>query len=270
MVPEGTISHPHSRSTGLVPFLSDAWFREARDVTRSLPRLRGLHGRLQFDAASGDQHRRWVQVIEDGRVTQWDVGELPDPDVEVRWRSYEDARGVFFGDINGSDALRLVTVVARHPEGLYEGPAPPLDQYERPELAEAPRIPEATFIAQFDATNTPVGPVSIWASFVDGRVADSGFGPAARPDVVVAGPYRDALRVRAGEITLSEGLRSTKITGGEPVVVMLAGIYESSAYQRAMRACGNVGRALGDLGEVVATDAYQRAMAALANITERS
>lgn len=254
----------------MVPFLSDAWFRDAMSLTASLPRRRGLDGLLQFDAACGDQHTRWVQVIEDSRIRQWELGELAHPDVEVRWRSQDDALGVFVGDLTGSEALGLVTIVERCPDGVYEGPPPPLDQYTRPELAEAPLVPEATFVAQFDASNTPVGPASVWVSFVDGRVADVGVGAADRPDVVVAGSYRDALRVRAGEITVSEGLRSATITGTEPILVMLAGIYESSAYQRAMRACGSVGMALGVLGEVAATDAYRSAMAELASITERA
>src|SRR5829696_1487682 len=99
--------------------MSEADFARARQLVEgSLPERPGASCRLQFDAGA-----RWLLVVQDGRVTAWEPGDLADAEAEVRWAP-EDAAAVLRGDLEGDEAMGRTTVAERWPGGDHVGPPP--------------------------------------------------------------------------------------------------------------------------------------------------
>src|SRR5690348_14838258 len=98
------------------------------------------NARLQFDAGT-----RWSLVVEQGRVVQFDLGDISEADAELRW-SREDAFAIWRRDLRDDDAMRATTAVSSVSGGTYTGPPAPSDFAVRPELHDLPEIPGASLV----------------------------------------------------------------------------------------------------------------------------
>jgi len=225
----------------------------------------GLSGRVQFTCTDGEGDHRWGCVVEAGRMVSMRPGELADADVEVL-QTYDDARLILFGSVDGSEALRRTRVKV---EGAT-GPAPPNDLGERPELDALPELIGATIVSQNELGNGPFGHVSHWIEYVDGRVAAMDLGRRADADVTVSMPYYAMALRRCGELGVLEAVGLGNVTGEFGPLGVLLGINESPEWQRAQKATGRGAVALGAFGEVAATAAFRSALSALLEETDRS
>jgi len=249
-------------------FLSDAWFDRARSLTRDLPEQPGVGCRLQFDAVDGDgAHRRWHQVIVDGRVEAWQPGELADAELELRW-PLDIARRLYTGVLGGTEAMDALTIA--YPAGgeTVTGRPSPLDIDDTAELDELPVIPDATLTTQFQLYAGPFGTLRFWWEFVDGRSTGMAFGDHAEPDVHVRIRFQRMVGVRRGDISVLEALEDGgTVDGGVGPLMLLAGLQESPELLAAGRACGPSGPALAALGLVTDRPEHRTAIAALAAAT---
>jgi len=238
------------------PYLSDDWFAVAREQTTAVLIGRiGLTARLQFEASSAAGPIRWAQVIADGQVVEWRLGDLDEPDVELRldlahaWRLAQQ-------DTDGTAALAGVEVFE---EGLLgKGiPPSPMDLGERPELDDLPVVPGATLDVQYEYSAGPWGNVSFSLSFVDGKVDAMSLGRIAEPDVVAKCSYLQMAQVRRGDIGILDVLADGgTVQGPEGALALLGGISESREFRRAEMACGRSGTTLGALGELHRAPGY--------------
>lgn len=251
---------------GPVTFLSDEWFAAARaltvDVANDRPRT-GVGCRLQYDVSGPDAGRRFFQVVEDGALRRWEPGELDAPDIEVRW-DWEHARRIYRRELDGTDALAATVVAERGPGRDYVGPPSPMELGEQPELANLPRLPDATVAVQYEYPAGPFGHVSFAIAFVDGRVDAMQLGRLPQPDVTVEVPFRVMAQVRRGDLSILEALEHGRVDGKLGPLGLLAGISESPEFHRAELACGASGLALGNLGATLAAPAAQAALDELA------
>jgi hypothetical protein len=248
-------------------YLTDAWFAWARERTAgTLPPRPGIDARLQYDVRSADRRWRWFQVIEDGQLRDWALGELPDAEVEIRW-DLETALAVLRQEIGGSEALAATTIAAPAAGGVYVGPPPPANLGFQRSLAALPHFPGATVAIQVHLWSGPFGEVAYFVSFVDGQLQAQGFGVLPQPDIVVELPYLEYMRYERGDITVLELIAMGRLEAAEGPLVTYAGLLESPPFEEAMRACGPSGVALGSLGEVATTPAYRVALAEIASQT---
>jgi hypothetical protein len=244
-------------------FLSDDWFADASRLLGNVePAAVELDGRVQFTCADDEREHRWGYVIEAGRLVAIQPGELADADVEVL-QTYEDARLILFGKIDGSEALRRTRINAPG----WSGSPPPIDIYERPELDAMPVLTGASLVTQNELSNGPFGHVSHWIEYVDGRVAAMDLGRRAKADVTVSLPYYALALRRAGELSVLEQIELGRVTGELGPLGALLGINESPEWERAQHATGRMGIPLAALGEVAATPSFRSAWAALAEET---
>jgi hypothetical protein len=240
----------------MIPFLSDLWFARAGQIAATLSKPRpDASCRLQYQAA----HHRWVQVIEDGRITRWEPGELLDADLEIRW-SVQDAYRILHRQVTGTEALAETTVANGH----YVGPPSPMDLGQRPELASMPRLPGATLDVQYEHPAGPFGHVSYAISFVDGQVGSMMLGKVDAPDAVVEVPYLAMVLVRLGKLSIYQALERGRVDGQTGPLALLAGLSDSEELHAAERACGGSGLALAHLGEVTSVAEFDEAMRSLA------
>jgi hypothetical protein len=251
-----------------ITLLSDAWFAEARALTVDLAPDRphpGVGCRLQYDVL-GAGGRRFLQVVEDGALRQWEPGELDRPDIEVRL-DRDDARRIYRRELDGTGALSVTIVAERRADGDYVGPPSPMDLGEQLELADLPRLPEATLTVQYEYPAGPFGHVSFAIAFVDGRVDAMQLGRMPEPDATVEVPFRVMAQVRRGDLSILEALEHGRVDGKLGPLGLLAGISESPEFHRAELACGASGLALGNLGATFADPAHQAALDELAKLT---
>jgi hypothetical protein len=244
---------------------SEEWFARARAAADALPRRDGLSCRLQYEASTADGSRRWVQVVEDGRVTRWEAGELEDPDLELHWRG-EDAFAILTGRLGGTDALARTKVL--EPGSADPALPSPMDLADQPELAEMPRLPGADLVTQYRYPRGPFGTVLYVIEFVDGQVDTMWLGEASEPDAMVQVTYRNMALVRRGDIGIYDAIEGGRVDGDIGALGLLAGLSETPAFHRAELACGSSGMVLSALGEATAVPEFGSAMSALATETE--
>lgn len=249
----------------MLAFLSDAWLtRAAVLLDDAEPAGVALSGRVQLTHESAESEHRWGFVLEAGRLVSISAGAMVDADVEVL-QSYEDARGILFGEIDGTVALRRIRIQAK---GRI-GPPPPNDLSEQPELGALPLLVGATMVVQYEYSNGPFGHVSHWIEFVDGGVGGMGFGRRPQADVTVSVPYFVMALVRCGEMSILDALELGDVTGSIGPLGALAGITESAEFHRAEQATGRSGVALAAFGEIAATPSFRSAWKTLAEETDR-
>jgi hypothetical protein len=245
---------------------SAAWCDRARTLTAELPHLPGRSYRVQHDAI--DQrggHRRWHQVVEEGRVVAWDAGDVDDPDIEVRWGDVARAAATYRGELSGTDALAAVRVVAA---GEAEISPPPLELASVPELDGLPFVPGASVRVQYELAAGPFGGVSFWTTFSDGRSAGMGFGTLSDPDAIVRITFSSMAAVRAGEMTVLQALEDGgRVEGAVGPLMVLAGLQESPELRAVEMACGPAAGVLGAMGAVWDSLEHREAMVALGAVT---
>lgn len=246
-----------------VAYPSEEWFAlaSAAIAQQGQPRP-GLDARLQFVAGP----HRWVEVIAGGRITEWRLGTLDAPDIEVRF-ALETALGAVTRAISGTAALGQTTVLepSRSPDLVLPSP---MDLGDQPELGDLPTIPGASVEVQYEYRNGPFGPVSFGLSFAGGQVAGMCLGRLGAADVTVSCSFLQMARVRRGDISILDVLTDGgTVAGEEGPLALLGGLSESPEFRRAEMACGRSGLALGVLGEVHGNPTHTAALADLVALT---
>jgi hypothetical protein len=232
-----------------------------------LPRRSGIDARLQYEVRSEERSWRWFQLIEEGQLRDWAVGEVSDPELEIRW-DLATALEILRQEVDGTQALARSTIATETAADLYVGPAPPANLGWQPSLAELPHVKGATVGVQFHLWSGPFGDVMYFISVVDGQLASQDFGVLRQPDAVIELPYREFMRYEHGDITVLELVSMGRLEAAEGPLVTYAGLIESPEFQQAMMRCSAPGIALGSLGEVAATPGYRAAMIDLASTAE--
>lgn len=114
---------------------------------------------------------------------------------------------------------------------------PPLDEGCSPAFDRLPVIPGATVSVQVTLDDSPFGQLSFAMRFEDGRRTSWRLGYDPDAVVFVSCPFALYLRVRAGRLTLSEGLERCRVDGrveGALWDLMLAvGLAEGPEYRTA-------------------------------------
>jgi hypothetical protein len=244
-------------------FLSDQWFETLRSRVRGVALVPELECRIQFDA----EGTRFVLVVESGRITRFEAGDLDRADVEIRCSRSDSAR-MWRRELRDDDAMRAVTVVAPVADGVYTGPPSPADLLGRPELAAAPSVPDASLIVEYTFTGGPFGTVRHWLRYEDGKPVAEGFGGNDAADVRIGIRYREVALVRSGQHTVLDALEGGTIDGAIGPIALLAGILESPEYEAAELASGGHGFALSVLGDLWAHPEWIAALDALAAQTD--
>jgi hypothetical protein len=206
-------------------FLSEAWFVGIQDALEEVVVDPNSSGRLMFDADG----TRWKLIVDEGRVTGWGPGDLPDADAELRW-SRADAARIWSGELTGDAALSVTTLMTSAAGQRYVGPPAPLDFSRHLRLAALPKMPGATLAAQFTFYRGPFGEVTYALVFVDGQLSEERLGTLSDPDVLVEVTYRNMGLLRAGRIGIIEALEGGKLDGQVGPVSMLAGLLESPEF----------------------------------------
>jgi len=246
-------------------FLSAEWLRAAFGVAGAIDLASTSSCRLQFDAGGV----RCFLVVENGRVTDWDLGTVADPDVALRW-PLDTAWQIATNEVQGNEAVAVTSVTAVLGDGIYVGLPAPMGLWGRPELDAMPALPDATLTVHHQLWNGPFGEMDYLVDFVDGRVIGERLGPPdVPPDVFVAVSYRTLALVRARQRTTLEALEGGRIDGHVSSLAALAALYETPAFEDAMFATGRHGLALATLGELRADDGFRTRMAALLRNTAR-
>jgi hypothetical protein len=249
-------------------YFSEAWCARARELTAGiLPRRSGIDARLQYEVRSEERCWRWFQLIEDGRLRDWALGDLSDPELEIRW-DLATALAILRQEVDGTEALARTTIATETVGDVYVGAPPPANLGAQPSLAELPRVMGATVGVQIHLWSGPFGDVMYFVSIVDGQMVGQDFGILRQPDLVFEFPYRDYMRYEHGDITVLELVSMGRLQAAEGPLVTYAGLVEDPKFEQAMRRCSAPGIALGSLGEVGATPGYRAAMTTLASTAE--
>ena len=239
-------------------FLSPEWFDAAFERVRDVELRVDRSARLQFATPAA----RWVLVVEGGRVSRWELGEVDAPDVEVRWAD-DVAAAILRRQLRGNDALLATTVVAPEAGGTYSGTPAPLNLSVRPETAALPTFPDASFSAQFTYHDGPFGAVEYLLAFEDGRLADERLTRRDDADVSIECGYLMMAQTRAGEATILEALEQGSVRGDIGALAALGGIFESPEFRAIEVGSGRHALALGVLGLLDADPAYVDALTEL-------
>jgi hypothetical protein len=244
-------------------FLSVEWFETLRSGVRAVALAPEHECRIQFDAGG----TRFVLVVEAGRVTRLEAGDLDRAEVEIRCARHDSAR-IWRRELRDDDAMRAVTVVAPVADGVYTGRPSPADLLGRPELAAAPSVPDASLVVAYTLAGAPFGTVRHWLRYENGRPAAEGFGDVDSADVRIGIRYREVALVRSGQHTVLDALEDGTIEGAIGPLALLAGILESPEYEAAELASGRHGFALSVLGDLWADPEWIAALDALAGQTD--
>lgn len=145
--------------------------------------------------------------------------------------------------------------------GTWRGPLPPLDLAGIAALSSLPAIEGASVVAQLLLTGSPVGGIPYWMSIVDGRLQVIAPGVTEAPDVYISFGYEGYLRVRAGDMFVSDAIVGGDLAGDFAKLQMFSGLVQSLPFQDAYRAGFRSLRRLADYAKVVALEEH-RAMAA--------
>ncbi|MDP9075776.1 MAG: SCP2 sterol-binding domain-containing protein [Actinomycetota bacterium] len=86
-------------------WLSKTWIDETRDMAESQPERPGASAKIQYvvtGAPDGDVRYYWV--LENGKLVESDLGDLPEPDITMT-ESYDDALKIQKGDLDPNAAF---------------------------------------------------------------------------------------------------------------------------------------------------------------------
>ena len=204
--------------------------------------------------------------IAGGRITEWRLGTLDAPDIEVRF-ALETALGAVTRAISGTAALGQHDGAGTVP--VAGSRAPVAHGFgDQPELGDLPTIPGASVEVQYEYRNGPFGPVSFGLSFADGQVAGMCLGRLGAADVTVSCSFLQMARVRRGDIAILDVLTDGGTVAGEQgPLALVGGLSESPEFRRAEMACGRSGLVLGVLGEVHGNPTHTASLADLVALT---
>ncbi|MBA3653071.1 MAG: SCP2 sterol-binding domain-containing protein [Actinobacteria bacterium] len=86
-------------------YLSQEWMDEGRKLAESQPERPGASARMQYVVTGGpDGDIKYYWILENGKLQESTVGELPDPDFTLT-QSYEDAVKVQKGELDANAAF---------------------------------------------------------------------------------------------------------------------------------------------------------------------
>lgn len=89
----------------MLKWLTQEWLDEVKRLAQDQPERPGASARMQYlltGAPDGDVRYYWV--LENGRLLENQLGELPDPDLTLTM-TYEDARRVQSGELDAQAAF---------------------------------------------------------------------------------------------------------------------------------------------------------------------
>jgi hypothetical protein len=238
-----------------VIFLSREWFEAARSAAAPVILSRTSSCRIQC----ATEKLVWHLVIEYGRVLAWDQGELDAAEVTLCWAG-PDIWRIATGNLDGNEATLRTTATVQLEEGVYTGAPAPMDLLCRPELARAPRRPDATLVVHHHLVAGPLGDLDYVVDIVDGRLVAERLGPPAMRDILIHIDYRKLALVRTGQCTILEAIEGGRVEGDVGPLTALAAIYESPEVEAAFRATGSHSLALATLGELAAVPGFRRRM----------
>ena len=247
----------------MAPFLSSDWFDTSARLVGRVELPPGSQCRVQFDASG----TRFFLLIEKGRVSRFELGDVDRPDVELHF-SCADAERLFRHELQDDDAMRAVTVAAQLDDGRYVGPPAPADLLARPEICEMPTIADSSLTVEYTFGGGPFGVVHHWIRFDDGKPTKDGFGVLEAADVRIGVNFWAIPRVRSGEQTILDALEGGSIVGELGPLAMLAGLLEAPEFHAAELATGRHSFALAVLGELWANETWINALHELAAQTE--
>lgn len=241
-------------------FPSPEWFAAA------LPAVAGCRGAdptasaaVQYRAT--DAEARWVEVIADGQLVAWELGELDHPDLIIDV-PLAVARGAVAGTLDGAAVLGAITTST--PDAHEPVPPSPMDLGHGAPTDALPRFPGATVAVQYLYDLGPWGPVPFALTFVDGQIESMALERLDDPDVVARCTFRHLALVRRGDIGILDVLvDGGTVEGSEGALALLGGISESPEFQALERACGPSGLVLAALGEVHGAAGFAAGLAGL-------
>ena len=86
-------------------WLSQEWLDEGKKLAESQPERPGASARMQYVVTGGpDGDIKYYWVLENGKLLESQVGEMPDPEVTLT-QSYEDAKKIQLGELDANAAF---------------------------------------------------------------------------------------------------------------------------------------------------------------------
>jgi hypothetical protein len=254
---------PTSRPPDMLKPFTTSWCDAALAEVRAVQVPHPVMARIQFETG----RERWHILIENGRITKWAIGEIAEPDVEVRWR--EDVAFRILGrELRGNDAMLATEIVDRADGARYVGTPAPLNLSAHAEATLLPFVPGASLSVRYSYRDGPFGTVDYLLVFEDGRIIEERLAAPTDTDVHADVSYLAMAKVRAGDLTILEALEDGSVQGDLGPLAALAGISESREFHELELATGRHAYALGALGLFDANPAFAEAMSELAARSE--
>jgi len=89
----------------MAKWLSQEWLDEGRELAESQPERPGATARMQYVVTGGpDGDVRYYWVLENGKLLESQLGDLPDAEVTLT-QSYEDAMRIQKGELDANAAF---------------------------------------------------------------------------------------------------------------------------------------------------------------------
>jgi predicted lipid carrier protein YhbT len=86
-------------------WLTQEWLDETTKMGESQPERPGASARMQYIVTGGpDGEIRYYWVLEDGKLLESQLGELPDPDITLS-QTYDDAKKIQQGELDPNAAF---------------------------------------------------------------------------------------------------------------------------------------------------------------------
>ena len=86
-------------------WLSQEWLDEGKKLAEGQPERPGASARMQYVVTGGpDGDIKYYWVLENGKLLESQVGEMPDPEVTLT-QSYEDAKKIQLGELDANAAF---------------------------------------------------------------------------------------------------------------------------------------------------------------------
>ena len=89
----------------MAKWLTQEWFDEGRKLAESQPERPGASARMNYVITGGpDGDVKYYWVLENGKLLEAQLGELPDPEVTLT-QTYEDAMKIQKGELDANAAF---------------------------------------------------------------------------------------------------------------------------------------------------------------------